>query len=290
MTFKKRFLQEDQFNFSQQPTLGQKIKEGAKNNWGKMLGAGALGALATTAAAVHNDDFNDTLSNWHELDSQDKLTDHFLSKGQAGLEHLKTDDAPSTSFSSGSSTNTDSGASNFTSRHAGTSNVDLDKLKAAALPYAKANDNFGMSASDDVGASDLSQADIAKENLANVQEKQKMMQDYQKLLNSSLKDGYVDPQEQAQIEAMRGRLDQNNMGFFDRMKGMIYGDDRVQAERHAEQQLKSAYDWAKANNLDFLTKGSVEDDLAFFRDVQAKFGQIPPQLQPIYQNVMRNLR
>jgi len=71
MDFKKRYLEE--------------------GKWGdRLLGAG-LGALGATGAITHFDDLNDTIQNWNQLDNQDQLWNHFMTKGQQGLEWLKDD-------------------------------------------------------------------------------------------------------------------------------------------------------------------------------------------------------
>jgi hypothetical protein len=72
MAFKRRYLEE--------------------GKWGdRALGAtaGGLGALALMTG---NDDVNDIVNNWHELDNQDQLWNHFMDKGQGFLDNLKSGD------------------------------------------------------------------------------------------------------------------------------------------------------------------------------------------------------
>jgi len=67
-----------------------------------------LGALGTAAYLTHSDDGVETLQNWHELDQKDQLWNHFMDKGQQGLEYLKTSDAPQTSTLHSTSTSLNS--------------------------------------------------------------------------------------------------------------------------------------------------------------------------------------
>lgn len=298
MGFKNRLLQEDNFNYGQisnGPTLGQKIKEGAKNNWGKLLGAGALGAAAATGMAIHNDDFNDTLNQMHELDNKDQLWNHVLDKGKQGLEHLKT-----ATGVSGDNSDAGGDSGSWSSRVGGGGSsgaTDLDKLKATALKYGAGNDgltNFvgrnTIMPENDIEISQMNPTDIAKLQRDLTNEQMQTAQQYKELLNKSLKDGVISPDEQAQLDELKDKLDNPaDMGLYDKFMGLFYGSDKVQAEQFAERQLRNSMEWAKQNNLEFLLNPDKRDDLAFFRDVQARFGYIPKPLLPLYQDTLRRV-
>lgn len=76
MKFQKRFLEEA--------------------GWGSKLLSGGLGALGATALMTHTDAGNDLMNTWHELDNKDLLWNHFMNKGQQGLEWMKTSPAETT--------------------------------------------------------------------------------------------------------------------------------------------------------------------------------------------------
>jgi len=301
MCFKKRYIEED-YTFPGAapagPSFKDKIKEGAKDHWGKLLGAGALGALAATGAITHSDDLHDTIDQWHQMDNNDTLWNHFMDKAKSGLEHLKTGETGGLENEAGSS----GGLTNFFSSRHGGNEADLTKLKALALPYAAENNDinfdtharwFGLKSSNDIGASDLSDQDVARETANATREYAQNVDKYQKALHTALKDNQITPDEKAQLDALREKIEggpESNLGVFDKLKGMFYGQDRVLAERQAEQELENAYNWARQNNLDFLTKGSLDDDVAYFESLRNKLGYIPKELVPIYRDVMRQIR
>jgi hypothetical protein len=304
--FRRRILQEDFPAYSGPPSNTGGITDHLKKNWKNYLGGAALGAGAMMLGDHLSDGVHDFNDEMHNASDNGNYMNTWINKAQSGLEHLKTGDHTS-SVGVGNNnvlenpTSTGSGSSETT---------NIDKLKSIAYPYASNNDsangrissmipfygegyashlkNF-VSGNADVGAADLSQADIARENYAGIGDKENAIKAYKIATQKALSDGVVSPAEHQQLSAMHDKITEGP-GLIDKAKGFIYGDDTVAAERQAEQEVNNAMNWAHQNGFDFLLNGNTDDDLAFFRDAQQKYGKIPDQLMPIYRAVMNKVQ
>ena len=278
MNFKRRILEEDYGTGG----FTSNIKEGAKNNWGKLLGAGAAGALGMGALLTHNDDAHDTLENLRDLDKDDNLVNTGIDKVKGFLDNFKSDSSGDTGPDS---------KGGFLDRITGGHSVDTTKLKAAALPYAHNNDAiFQGIRTNDVSTSDLTPADTTNYQAQAEAAKIRDMQEYQKALANASKDNMITPQEQAQLDALKEKVGSHDLGWGSRILSPFFGEDKLQAEKFAEQQLQNSMDWAKQNNMGFLLNGNYQDDIKFFNDVIQKYGKIPDELQPLYKDVLRRIQ
>jgi len=100
MNLKSRLLQENEYNGfpPNNETIGSKIKNGLKNNWGKLLGGAAAGAGAYMLADHFSDDVHDFDKNMHEV--AEKGTGNYwntgiekISKALNGLQ-VNTENSP----------------------------------------------------------------------------------------------------------------------------------------------------------------------------------------------------
>jgi len=326
-TFKDRLLTEDYmpqaYGGESKPSLGQRLKSGAKNNWGKLATGAALGATGAMLGHQFSDGMADFNNDLHQAADTGGLTgwkDELLTKTQHGLDGLKSDGAHSSGSGTSTSASTESGnswasKSTFGSNPnpssgtgSSTSGITPEQLKATGIKYAGANDSYNGQISGIVGSgyadhlkgylsgdvrvdpSELTDAQAAQAKYLTAGDQSQVLNKYQDALKNASADGKITTSEANNLDKIKQELDtitgKVNSGFMDR----ITGADKVNDYTHQKlvDQLKDSVAYAKDNNLGFLLNGNTDDDLQFFKDLEYKYGKIPDKLQPIYQAVIRS--